>query len=298
MYKVRKLSIRDPGYPNVLKQIFSPPKLLYHYGDLITELNNSEKPSVAIVGSRRSSLYGQKMARQLGKGLSMLGIAVISGLAEGIDAAAHQGALDGGGRTIAVLGCGLDIIYPRINSKLFNRIKEDGGVITEYPPGTPPRRQNFPARNRIISGLSKAVIVVEGSKKSGTLITADFALDQGREVLAVPGPATSALSRAPHKLLKAGARLVEDVSDVLDELGLSEEGGLYTNRETNHLADDMKDLSSDEVVVLKILSSKPHNLDDISKMTQLHISVINSILVKLEVCNMISRSIDGRYFAY
>lgn len=295
---MQKLSIRDSGYPNILKQIFNPPKLLYHYGDLITELNNSEKPSVAIVGSRRSSLYGQKMARQLGKGLSMLGIAVISGLAEGIDAAAHQGALDGGGRTIAVLGCGLDIIYPRINFKLFNRIKEDGGVITEYPPGTPPRRQNFPARNRIISGLSKAVIVVEGSEKSGTLITADFALDQGREVLAVPGPATSALSRTPHKLLKAGARLVEDVSDVLDELGLSEEGGLYTNRKTNRLAYDMKDLSSDEVVVLKILSSKPHNLHDISKMTQLHISVINSILVRLEVCNMISRSIDGKYFAY
>jgi DNA processing protein len=213
---VSVLTERDPAYPDALRAIHDPPKALYVRGLPVPMV----QPAVAIVGSRGSSRYGLECAERLASELALRGISVVSGLARGIDAAAHRGALKGGGRTIAVLGSGLSEIYPPEHRALAEDIAASGWLVSEYPMATLPMPYNFPRRNRIISGLSLGVVVVEAASRSGALITADFALEQGRDVFAVPGPVTAVTSQGTHSLLKQGARLVTSVDDILDELRL------------------------------------------------------------------------------
>ncbi len=207
------LSFEDPGYPALLRQISDPPPVIYISGkkELLKE------KSVAIVGSRAATIYGKRTAHSLAGSLARFSVAVVSGLALGIDAEAHAGSLAAGGNTIAVLGCGLDVVYPRQNRDLYRRISEQGVLVSEYPLGTQPEGFRFPARNRIIAGLSKGVVIVEAAKKSGSLITAQLALDYGREVFAVPGQVDSHKSAGAHWLLQQGAKLVLGAEDILEE---------------------------------------------------------------------------------
>jgi DNA processing protein len=209
------LPITDPRYPERLRHIPDPPVVLWVTG----AADALQGALVAVIGSRYPTSAGLMVARHLSTELARAGLTVVSGLARGIDAAAHQGALDAGGRTVAVLGNGLDIVYPSENRRLAAGVRGAGAMVTEFPPGTPPHARHFPLRNRIISGLSQAVVVVEASERSGTLITARAALDQGRDVLAVPGSVLSGRYRGCHALIKDGARLVETVDDILEELG-------------------------------------------------------------------------------
>ncbi|UWG98503.1 DNA-processing protein DprA [Dehalobacter sp. DCM] len=207
----------DDSYPNMLSEWVGAPPLLFYKGML-----RSSHPAIAIVGARRASPYGKAAAKHLAHGISESGYAVISGLARGIDTAAHQGALEAEGITWAVMAGGLDTIYPAENSRLASAIMEKGALISEYPPGSPPEATHFPARNRLISGSAYGVIVVEAAERSGSLITADFALEQGREVFAVPGPIFSELSKGTHQLLRMGAKLAENIQDILSELPAKE----------------------------------------------------------------------------
>lgn len=211
---IRILTRDDPRFPARLREIPYPPAYLFVRG----RLEAPESPAVALIGTRAASYYGLKAARRLAHDLAARGVAVVSGLARGIDTAAHQGALDAKGRTWAVLGCGLDVVYPPENRELYRRLGEHGALISEFPLGTPPEAKNFPIRNRIISGLVQAVVVVEAGEKSGTHITVQYALDQGREVMAVPGPVDAPASIGPHRLIQAGAKLVHDAGDILAEL--------------------------------------------------------------------------------
>jgi len=210
----RLVPITSDVYPGQLKEIFDPPPLLFALGRL--ELLDSVK--VAIVGSRRASAYGNAAAERLSMELAAVGVTVVSGMARGIDTAAHMGALASGGGTISVFGCGLDIIYPAENRKLAERISKEGLLLSEFPLGSPAHPQNFPIRNRVVSGLSEGIVVVEGEQYSGSLITARLALDQNREVFAVPGNITNKLSFGPNLLIKQGAQLVQSASDILDGL--------------------------------------------------------------------------------
>jgi DNA processing protein len=214
---IRLLPILDPAYPPRLRAIADPPYVLFVNG----ELPPAEQPAIAIVGARRASPYGRHVAAELAAGLAQRGIVVISGMALGTDAAAHEGCLRGGGRTIAVLGSGVDVIYPPENTSLYQRIVAQGAVISEAPLGSPPTPKCFPIRNRIISGLALGVVIVEAAEKSGALITAEHALEQGREVFAVPGSVNSPASRGTHRLLREGAKLVESVEDILEELPIA-----------------------------------------------------------------------------
>ena len=215
------LTLSSPEYPGLLRQIHHPPRILFIKGSL------AQLPErlVAIVGSRKASPYGKNVAERLGEDLASAGVAIVSGAARGIDSAAHRGCLQQKGKTIAVLGCGIDVVYPPENRELLQEIVATGGcVMSEYAPGTQPRPQFFPARNRIIAGLAQATIVVEAHEKSGALITADMALDEGREVLAVPGSVFSPGSKGPHHLLQQGAALVENGDDVLQACGWEDAG--------------------------------------------------------------------------
>lgn len=206
----------DPAYPARLGKIFDPPPVLYYRGRL-----PQDELLIAVVGARKASAYGRNAAGMLAADLAAAGVGVVSGAARGIDSAAHQGALGRGGYTVAVLGCGVDVVYPPENGKLLESIAEHGCIVSEYWPGAAPQAQFFPVRNRIISGLSRGVIVVEAAAKSGSLITADWALEQGRDVFAVPGSVFSATSEGCHSLIKQGAKLAATAADVLEEYGLA-----------------------------------------------------------------------------
>lgn len=210
---VNIITYLDDIYPQQLLNIYDRPPYIYVRGNLLKEDVN-----VAIVGSRVASTYGKYTTEKISRELAMKGITVVSGMARGIDSAAHRGALSAKGRTIAIMGSGLDVIYPPENKNLFADIVQNGAVISEYPLGTPPRSSNFPARNRIISGMSYGVVIVEAGEKSGSLITAKLALEQGREVFAVPGSIDSAGSRGTNKLIKQGAKLIENTDDILEEI--------------------------------------------------------------------------------
>jgi DNA processing protein len=208
------LALVDDRYPALLKEIIDPPLALFHRG-ICDSLSG---PLVAVVGSRRASPYGMNAAREIARQLASAGVTVVSGLARGIDAAAHEATLACGGRTIAILGTGIDIVYPRSHRKLMDAIAASGLVLSEFPPGTPPVAQNFPIRNRVISGMSLGVVIVEATSRSGSLITARMAAEQGREVFAVPGSIFSRGSEGTHRLIQYGAKLVHDVDDILEEL--------------------------------------------------------------------------------
>lgn len=212
-YNIRVVRIIDESYPLLLKNIYDPPIVIYVRGIL-----DADEKAIAVVGSRNATAYGNIIAGVLAGEITRQGITVVSGMAKGIDSSAHKGALKSGGKTIAVLGCGPDIVYPPENHQLMERIIHSGAIITEYVPGTPPIRGNFPARNRIISGISMGVAVVEANEKSGSLITAEFALEQGREVFAVPGNVNSGNSTGTNRLIRDGAKIVTDVKDIFEEL--------------------------------------------------------------------------------
>lgn len=211
---VKIVPFTDSSYPARLRAIADPPPLLYVRG----EIRREDEKAVAVVGSRSTSDYGQRVARDLCRGLASWGFTVVSGMARGIDGTAHETALNAGGRTLAVLGSGVDRVYPAEHDKLYQRISENGAVISEFPLGTRPLAFNFPARNRLISGLSLGVVVVEATEKSGSLITAALALEQGREVFAVPGEVGASRSRGAHRLIRQGAKLVETVEDIVEEI--------------------------------------------------------------------------------
>lgn len=213
---IRFITFDDDEYPENLRHISAPPLVLYLKGSMVP----GDKLSIAIVGARKATAYGKMVAFSLARDLARHGVTVVSGLARGIDTSAHKGAIEGEGRTISVLGCGIDIVYPPENRLLKKKIEAQGATITEYPPGTPPLKHHFPMRNRIIAGMTLGTIVVEAGLKSGALITADSAMRSGREVFAVPGAVTSELSRGPHSLIKDGARLVEGIDDIVAELRL------------------------------------------------------------------------------
>jgi DNA processing protein len=280
---IKVCTVGHKNYPESLAEIYDPPLLLYYRGNL-----SESELSLAVVGSRRASPYGRTVGALIVKDLAKAGFTVISGGARGIDTVAHQAALDAGGRTIAVLGNGLDIIYPRENMHLFSRIQEQGAVVSEYPLGTEPLGGHFPARNRIISGMSLGTLVVEGAEKSGSLITADCALEQGRDVFAVPGPVTGPGSRGPHKLIKQGAKLVESAADILLEYGY-----LVPDYYQVSLAD--LTLPKESAELLELLSLEPIHIDVICKQLSRSPEKLAGLLVNLELSGQIRQLSGGHY---
>ncbi len=263
-------------YPPSLAAIADPPVLLYAKGNL----DCLKSRCVAVVGSRAATTYGQRMAQGFARGLASAGCTVVSGLAYGIDAQAHDGALAAGGKTIAVLGCGIDVVYPAAHRQLYERIHQQGTLISEYPLGSRPEGFRFPVRNRIISGLSAGVVVVEAAIKSGSLITARLALDQGREVFAVPGRIDSLRSAGCHRLVQQGAFLAHSVDDVLHELGFS--GQLpATDEETRPGAEEP--LSAEAEQLLQLLDVYPLGIDLLLNQSGLEASVLYDLLLDLEL---------------
>lgn len=277
----RRLQLGDSGYPPLLRAIHDPPSVLWIRGD--GDVGLLGHPAVAIVGARACSAYGRGVARSLGREVAAAGAVVVSGLARGIDGEAHRGALDAGGTTVAVLGCGVDRDYPAAHAELARRIVELGGlVVSEYEPGIEPAPWRFPARNRIIAGLSLVTVVVEARERSGALITADMALEQGREVMAVPGEITSAASMGTNGLIRQGAAPVTRVLDVLEALGIDEHPATEPPADAVHKT------------VLAALAAGATGVDDIARSSGLAASIVASTLVALELEGRISGE-DGVY---
>lgn len=290
--KVGVLTCKDPLYPALLAKIHDPPPYLYYKGNLA----DRDDRSLAVVGSRQASSYGIKVTERLVWALSQKSLTIVSGLARGIDAAAHQGALMGQGRTVAVLGSGLDVIYPKENNRLFERIVESGLVYSEFPLGTLPERQNFPIRNRIISGMSLGVVIVEATQRSGSLITARLALDQGREVFAVPGSVDSFKSSGTHSLIKQGAKLVEHAGDILEEL-LWEESPPENDPGLKMKIDEKPpSLSPREKQIWDLLSDGVLHVDQVVRQSGMGISPLLSLLLEMELNGLI-KQLPGKYFS-
>jgi DNA processing protein len=287
------LTREDPRFPSRLKEIPYPPPFLFIRG----RLEAPESPVVALVGTRAASYYGLKAARRLAHELAAQGVAVVSGLARGIDTAAHQGALDARGRTWAVLGCGLDVVYPPENRELYRRIAEHGALISEFPLGTPPEGKNFPIRNRIISGLSQAVVVVEAGVKSGTHITVRYALDQGREVMAVPGPVDSPTSVGAHRLIQTGAKLVRDAGDILAELPPASLKAPASDAAA--LAEPIRAARPGHFElddpIMPFLGAEPLQLDELVQLSHLPAPEVMSRLTILELQGLV-RELPGKCF--
>lgn len=268
----RAVARDDPQYPPLLKEIYDPPPVLYVRG----ELDPPEVALLSIVGTRSATSYGRMAAERLAGEVARAGITVVSGLAYGIDAAAHRGALEAGGRTIAVLGSGLDRIYPSQHVRLAEQIAAHGAIITEFPLGTKPDARNFPQRNRVVSGLSFGTLVVEAGERSGALITAAFAADQGRDVMAVPGSIFSPASRGTNRLIRDGAIPVTSAEDILQEL--------EPQRGTRHMAVERIVPEDDtERALLAILGTEPLHIDEIARMASLPMSVVNAGLAMMEL---------------
>jgi len=292
-HKMTVISFSDEAYPKLLKEIADPPVVLYVKG--LPAL--FKESAVAIVGCRRASVYGITTAEKLAQDLCDYNIVVVSGLARGIDTAAHRGAIKVRGKTIAVLGNGLASVYPPENKKLFDSIAEQGLLVSEFPMAATPQPFHFPRRNRIISGLSLGIVVVEAAKKSGALITADLAIEQGREVFAVPGKVDSASSQGVHGLIKQGAKLVTCIDDIMEELPLA----LRVKKETQEISKEKGDtltresLSQEEKDILKLLSSAPVDVDSLCQQAGLPISRIFSALLKLELSGFV-KQLPGKLF--
>lgn len=281
----RVLTWNDDAYPELLRQIHDPPPFLYVRGDLSAD----DDLAVAVVGSRSPSAYGRVMARRLGEDLARLGATVVSGLARGIDAEAHRGAMRCGGRTIAVLGSGVDVIYPGEHRVLAQEIAESGALISEFAPGAGPDAENFPARNRIISGLALGVLVVEAAEKSGSLITARLAAEQGREVFAVPGP-VGPRSRGAHQLIKCGAKLTESVEDIIEEVAPQLLARLGSRLEST--AERPTEL---EQRLLASLPSEALHIDQITMLMAWTVPQALEVLLSLEIKGLV-RQLPGKFF--
>lgn len=280
----------DSRYPAWLRMVPDPPPVLWVRGDL----HVFEQPSVAIVGSRGASQYAKVVARKLAAGLADAGVVVTSGMARGVDGAAHAGCLDAGGRTVAVVGTGVDVVYPAEHAELAERIANAGVLVSELEPGAPPNAWHFPRRNRIISGLSRAVVVVEASEKSGSLITARLALEQGREVMAVPGSVLYGQNRGAHALIKDGATPVEDAADILDALGLRgrASGGALPPTPSGEVAP-----VAPIQAVLESAGPDGMDVDELAKATGLDAEALFAALTALEIDGQAERLSGGKYSA-
>ncbi len=285
------VTMKDPAYPPLLLQIPDPPPYLYVSGILDSASNN-----IAVVGSRNATDYGVSTTKTLCEDLASYNITIVSGMARGIDTAAHEGALNGKGKTMAVLGSGLERIYLAQNIKLFRSISENGAVISELPLMAEPDAYNFPARNRIISGVSLGTVVVEATNRSGSLITAKLAAEQNREVFAVPGSIRSFKSTGTHTLIKQGAKLVENAKDIIDELANSIWPEKDASKPGEKFSHTRFSLSDEESSVLKALGPYPVHIDDIIRSTEMDAGKIMGILLKLELKDIVKQS-PGKMFS-
>lgn len=279
--KLRTIGRQDPEYPALLKEVPQPPTRMWLGGRPL-----DQAPALAVVGTRRASRYGLEAAFWIAHGLAQAGITVVSGLAKGIDGAAHKGALAAGGSTVAILGSGLDICYPSCHRDLFSRIAECGTLASEYDPGTRPLPHHFPVRNRIIAGMSLGVVLVEAPAAGGAMITARLSLDLGREVFAVPGAVHSPVSVGPHLLVRDGARLAASAEQILDDLGMSLGPRAVAAA---------PELDPDQTRVLGVLEAEPQLLDLIARRAGMPASTAGAVLIKMELASLVSRRPGGRY---
>ncbi len=278
------ISRRHPMYPARLAEIFDPPPVLYVRGELIP----ADEQALAIVGTRAASSYGKMAAEQLAGDLARAGVTIVSGLALGVDTAAHRGAIEAGGRTLAILGNGLDRVYPAQNARLADQITQHGALVTEFPLGIKPDAMNFPRRNRIISGLTWGTLVVEAGERSGALITAAFAAEQGREVLAVPGSIFSPKSKGTNALIRDGATPVATADEVLAEL--------QPGREPRQLTvADIVPLDETERALLNVLSGEPLHIDEVAREASLPMSLVSSALAMMELKGIV-RQLSGMHY--
>jgi DNA processing protein len=285
---VRVISFREPGYPKALLETQEPPPLLFVRGRILPE----DEMAVAVIGSRGPTVYGKQVAERFGEGLSQRGVTVVSGMARGIDACAHRGALKAGGRTIAVLGCGVDRVYPPEHRKLMDEIIAHGAVVSEFPMGAEPEAGHFPARNRIIAGLARGVVVVEAREDSGVFSTVNWAAEQGKDVFAVPGPITSQVSKGPNRLIKQGASLVESVEEVLEALKIAPSGeGKAKAREEARM-----ELTELEKRLVGLLNETPLHVDLISERSGMAVKEVLGILLGLEIKGIVNQQ-AGKVFA-
>jgi DNA processing protein len=297
--KISIITYQDELYPPKLLNIYDRPPFIYVLGSL-----NKDDINIAIVGSRMASTYGKYTTEKISRELALKGITVVSGMARGIDSAAHRGAITAHGRTVAILGSGLDVIYPPENERLFADIIQNGAVISEFSLGTPPRSSNFPARNRIISGMSYGVVIVEAGEKSGSLITARLALEQGREVFAVPGSIDSTGSRGTNRLIKQGAKLIENTDDILEEIipQIERTAALKTPSISSVSvveevpAQMLESLNDIEKKIICSVSQKRIHIDDLISSTGLTSAEILGTLTKMELKGMIQQH-PGKYFS-
>jgi DNA processing protein len=286
------VTLTDPAYPKLLRQIPDPPLFLYVYGEL-----DDGVEKIAVVGSRNATDYGLHAAADLSADLTILGLAIVSGMAIGIDTAAHEGALRAAGKTIAVLGSGLNRIYPPRNRKLFDRIAENGAVISEFALNSEPEAGHFPMRNRIISGMCLGTVVVEAARKSGSLITARLAAEQNREVFAVPGSVHSFKSVGTHTLIKQGAKLVENAQDILEELPPLPQPTVHVrNSDTAGSSKTLPALDADETRVYGALGPYGVHIDELARKLSLAPARISSLLLQLELKGLVIQS-PGKFFS-
>ena len=287
--RLKLVTLKDKCYPNLLKEIYDAPTVLYYKGDL-KALN---KPSLAIVGTRECSNYAKKVAYRLGYRLAQEGIPIVSGMALGVDTLAHQGAIESG-LTYAILGSGLDYIYPYQNRNLYSKIINNGAVISSFPLGTKPEKKNFPCRNRIISGLTMGTIVVEAPKRSGALITANFALEQGREVYAIPGDITRKSNYGSNKLIQEGAKLVQEISDIVEEIKfnfLNKEKTLFSGVENKAI----KKLTKIERKVYNLIKERNLHYEEIMQKLGFNPKKLSKILIELELKGVINKDIKNNF---
>jgi len=277
-YGVQVLTWNDQDYPSRLKEIYDYPPVLYVRGSLLPE----DEWCLAVVGTRRATVYGRQVTEEMVADLAQSRITIVSGLAKGVDTIAHQSALDTGGRSIAVFACGLDIVYPAENANLARRIMQQGALISEYPLGTRPRAENFPRRNRIMSGLSLGVLVVEAGETSGAMITARLALEQNREVFAIPGSILSPASRGTNHLIQEGAKLVSNYTDILEELNLTAVTHQIELKEVIPSSDT-------EALLLKQLSAEPTHIDEVCRSSCLSTSTVSSTLTMMELKGLVKQ---------
>jgi len=282
---IRIVGYHDSGYPDILRETEGSPIVLYMKGEYLPD----DRFAIAVVGSRRNSHYGEMVTRKIAGELSSSGFTIVSGMARGIDTLSHRSALAAGGRTIAVLGSGIDIAYPPENKGLMEKVTSSGCLISEFPPGTEPSRENFPRRNRLISGLSLGVLVVEATRESGSLITAKYALEQNREVFAVPGSIISPSSAGTNRLIKQGARIVLETDDILEELAPVLKGFIRMKK------DRVADISEEEGKVCDVLTREPKHIDLLSREAAMPVQRLLDLMLSLELKGVVRQS-DGKRF--
>lgn len=288
--RVSIITFQDDIYPENLKKIYDPPPVLYMKGSIV----KSDNVAVAIVGTRAPTRYGKLVTEKIASGLTERGVIIISGMASGIDSIAHRSAIVAGGRTIAVFGCGVNMTYPAENINLKEKIKENGAVLSEFPMNAKPERPNFPMRNRIISGLSLGTIVIEAAEKSGALITSDFALEQGKDVFAVPGNINSPKSKGTNRLIKMGAKLVENADDVIEEfpyeIKMLLQAGSKQKKKT-----EVPGLTNDEKKIYSLLSEEEIHIDALIEESNLPSQKVSALLIQMELKDIIKQQ-SGKMF--